>query len=502
MTTLTQNEKEAATTEVVRSGKELLEWIIAESGLASCGPGGPGHPWNSEEGALAQLIGQIADGTVEPSADTVAMVNAAIGRIDHITSEQLTEFLHNLEFQRLESAWRGLQYLVLNSETSDRLKIRVLNISRDELQKDLERAVEFDQSTLFKKLYEEEFGILGGEPFGLIIGDFEFCNSPRDVRALAKLSGIAAAAHAPFVGAAAPSMFGWESHTEIGDPRDLTMIFDGAAYDQWKDFRKTEDSRYVGLTLPRILLRLPYGKDTVQAEGFAFEEGVDGKDHGDYLWGNAAYALGVCIAKAFAEYGWCANIRGIEGGGLVEDLPLHVVRADEGDLEVKCPTEVAITERRLKELSDLGFIPLCHHRHTGNAVFFTTKSAQKPAKYDQPDATANAELSTQLQYILAVSRFAHYLKAIMRQKLGANMSREECETFLNTWIQQYVLDRDSAEDELKRKYPLREAKVTVEEDLDRPGYYRATARLRPHYQLDGITVSLRLVARMPAQPGA
>ncbi len=482
------------TTEVVRSEGQLLDWIIEQSGL----PARRQHDDDDPDG-LQELISQLAEGTIEPSSDAIAMVNAAIGKIEAIISEQLAEFMHDAEFQRLEAAWRGLQYLVMNTETSERLKIRVLNVSQNELKNDVQRAVDFDQSNLFKKIYEDEFGMLGGEPFGLIVGDFEFGNHPQDVQVLTKISGVVAAAHAPFIAAASSGMFGWADHTEISNPRDLEMIFDTHAYDQWKDFRASEDSRYVGLALPRILLRLPYGKDTVPVDGLAFEEGVDGKSHGHYLWGNAAYALAVCVAKAFAKYGWCANIRGIEGGGLVEDLPVHVFKADEGDLEVKCPTEVAITERRLKEMSDLGFIPICHHRGTGSAVFFSTKSVQRAAKYNEVDATANAELSTHLQYILAVSRFAHYLKAIMRQKLGSNMSREECETFLNTWIQQYVLARDSAEDVVKRKYPLREATVTVEEDPEHAGYYRATARLRPHYQLEGLTVSLRLVSRMPAR---
>jgi len=385
----------------------------------------------------------------------------------------------------------------MSSETSPLLKIKVLNTSKAELQRDLDRAVEFDQSALFKKVYEEEFGTFGGAPFGALIGDYDFSRHPQDVGMLEKLSNVAAAAHAPFFAAASPELFNLDSFTEIGTPRDLAKIFDTVEYAKYKSFRESEDSRFVGLTLPHVLMRLPYGPDTVPVQAFNFVEDVDGKDHGKYLWGNAAFAVGARLTDAFAKYNWCAAIRGVEGGGLVEGLPTHTFRTDEGEVALKCPTEIAVTDRREKELSDLGFIPLVHCKGTDYAAFFGMQSTQKIRKYDTDAANANARLSSQMQYIMATSRFAHYLKAMMRDKIGSFMSRADCETFLNRWISNYVLASDSGTQEDKAKYPLREARIDVSEVRGKPGAYRAVAFLRPHFQLDELTASLRLVAELP-----
>ena len=446
---------------------------------------------------IKEFIAQVSQGDLAVSKDTEAMINARIAQIDHLVSLQLNQVLHAPEFQKLEASWRGLRYLMDNSETGAMLKIRVLNASKKDLLRDLQKAPEFDQSALFKKVYEDEYGVFGGEPFGALIGDYEFSKHPEDIELLEKVSNVAAGAHAPFLTAADASLLNLDSFTSLGQPRDLAKIYDSTEFAKWKSFRQSEDSRYVGLCVPHILMRLPYGKDTKPVDGFNYEEGVDGTDHSKYLWGNAAYALGTRLTHAFSEFGWCAAIRGVEGGGLVEGLPAHNFRTDEGDIALKCPTEIAITDRREKELADLGFVPLVHCKNTDYAAFFSVQSAQKPKLYDKEAANANARLSSQLPYILAVSRFAHYLKAMMRDKIGSFMSRAECERFLNQWIMNYVSSDDTAGAEMKARRPLKDARVEVTEVAGKPGAYRAVAFLRPHFQLDEIAVSLRLVAELP-----
>jgi type VI secretion system protein ImpC len=446
---------------------------------------------------VKEFVAQVLEGEMKLSRDADATINARVAQIDHLISLQLNEILHHPAFQKLEGSWRGIKYLMDQSETSAMLKIRVLNVSKKELLRDLQRAPEFDQSVMFKKVYEDEFGIFGGEPFGALIGDYEFSKHPEDIELLEKVSQVAAGAHAPFLTAAAPELLNLDSFSQLGDPRDIGKIFDSTEFAKWKSFRASEDSRYVGLTMPRVLMRLPYGKDTKPVDDFNYEEGVDGTDHSKYLWGNAAYALGARLTTAFAQYGWCASIRGVEGGGLVEGLPTHTFRTDEGDVALKCPTEVAITDRREKELADQGLIPLVHCKGTDYAAFFSVQSANKPKKFDKAAANANARLSAQLPYILAVSRFAHYMKSIMRDKIGGFMSRGQCQTFLTQWIMQYVTDDDQASAATKAKFPLREARIEVSEIPGKPGAYRAIAFLRPHFQLDELTVSLRLVAELP-----
>ena len=446
---------------------------------------------------LETLVSNVLDRKMVFKKDTEVMLNERIAAIDEAISGQLNEVMHAKPFQKLEGTWRGLHYLVSKTETSTMLKIKVFNITKNELLKDLQKASEFDQSNIFKKIHDEEFGVLGGKPYGAMIGDYEFGRGPQDIELLEKMSNVAAAAHAPFIAAASPEMFNWETYTELAGPRDLAKIFDNDAYVRWKSFRESEDSKYVGLCLPRILMRLPYGKDTVPVEAFDYNENVDGRDHSKYLWSNAAYAFGTRLTEAFAKYEWCAAIRGVEGGGLVEGLPAHTFMTDDGDIALKCPTEIAITDRRENELSKLGFIPLCHYKGQDNAVFFGAQSCQKAKQYLNDDATANARLTSQLQYTMAVSRFAHFLKTIMRDKVGSFMSREQCEKFLNDWIANYVLLDDSAGQDAKAKFPLREAQIQVREVGGKPGDYDAVAHLRPHFQLDEISVSLRLVARLP-----
>ncbi|MGE5570099.1 MAG: type VI secretion system contractile sheath large subunit [Rhodospirillales bacterium] len=476
--------------QVVEAG--LLDQIVEQSKL-----GKDAATRERGKNLVKEFVTQVLEGAITVSRDTEAMINARIAQIDHLLSIQLNEIMHHPSFQKLEGTWRGLKYLLDQSETGPHLKIRILNVSKKELLRDLQRAPEFDQSAAFKKIYEEEFGVFGGEPIGALVGDYEFGKHPEDIELLEKMSQVAAAAHAPFLTAASPELLNMESFTQLDQPRDLAKIFDTTEYAKWKSFRQSEDSRYVGLCLPRVLGRLPYGKDTAPVEAFNYEEGVDGTDHSKYLWTNAAYALGARLTQSFANYGWCAAIRGVEGGGLVQGLPAHTFRTDEGDVALKCPTEIAITDRREKELADLGLIPLVHCKGTDYAAFFSAQSVQKPKMYDKESANANARLSAQLPYILAISRFAHYMKAIMRDKIGSFMSRTDCERFLNRWIMQYVTEDDNAAPATKAQYPLREARVEVVEVPGKPGVYRAVAFLRPHFQLDELTVSLRLVAELP-----
>jgi type VI secretion system protein ImpC len=488
-----KQESQAAAPAAAAEQTGLLDQVISETRI-----GRDEEQRQQSRREIATLVDEAMNGTLRVSKDLESAINARIADIDQLVSAQLNAIMHHADFQKLEASWRGLHFLVASSETSPMLKIKVLNASKEDLRRDLERASEFDQSALFKKVYEEEFGTFGGAPFGALIGDYEFGRHPQDVAMLEKISNVAAAAHAPFFASAGPQLFNLDSFTEIGTPRDLSKIFDTVEYAKYKSFRESEDSRFVGLALPHILMRLPYGPETAPVEAFNFVEDVDGKDHGKYLWGNAAFALGTRITDAFAKYNWCAAIRGVEGGGLVEGLPSHTFRTDEGEIALKCPTEIAITDRREKELSDLGFIPLVHCKGTDYAAFFGMQSSQKIRKYDTDAANANARLSSQMQYLMATSRFAHYLKAMMRDKIGSFMSRADCETFLNRWISNYVLASDTGTQEDKAKYPLREARVEVAEVAGKPGAYRAVAFLRPHFQLDELSASLRLVAELPA----
>jgi type VI secretion system protein ImpC len=471
----------------------LLDQIVAEGRFST-------DKQSQQRGRdmIKEFVAQALQGHMTISRDAEASIQARIAQIDRLISLQLNEVLHNPAFQKLEGTWRGLKYLMDQSETNSMLKIKVLNVSKKELLRDMQRASEFDQSALFKKVYEEEFGVFGGSPFAALIGDYEFGRGPEDIELLERVAQVASSAHAPFLTAASPGLLNLESFTELGNPRDIGKIFDTTEYAKWKSFRQSEDSRYVGLAMPHILMRLPYGKEGRSVDAFDYQEDVDGTDHSKYLWGNAAYALAARITNAFARYGWAVAIRGVEGGGLVEGLPAHTFRTDEGDVALKCPTEVIVTDRREKELADQGLIPLVHCKHTDYAAFFSVQSANKPKLYDKDAANANARLSAQIPYIMAVSRFAHYLKAMMRDKLGSFTSRAECQKFLNNWIAQYILNADDASQEAKASLPLREGFIEVSDVPGKPGAYRAIVFLRPHFQLDELTLSLRLVAELPA----
>ena len=469
--------------------------------------------------AVSELIEAVEAKELELSmeSDLVGTINKRIAALDHEVNEGLHEVMHNDAFCKLESSWRGLHYLVSRAETGTMLKLRLLNATKDEIQKDLERAVEFDQSAQFKKIYEEEYGTFGGSPYSVLVGDYEFGRSPQDIKWLEKMSNVAAAAHAPFIAAASPNMFDMDSFDDLGNPRDLAKLFESTELVPWKSFRDSEDSRYVALCLPHFLLRSPYGKDIrpndkgedekqkvtgrTPSDDVDFHEEVNGQPK-DYCWGNAAYALAERITNAFALYKWTAAIRGVEGGGLVEGLPAINFKTDEGDTVLKCPTEVSITDRREKELNDLGFITLVHRKNTDHAAFFGGQTTQKPKVYQDPQATANARLSSQLPYVMAASRFAHYIKAMMRDKVGSFMTKENVADYLNKWIADYVLLDDRASQSSKASYPLREARIDVEDVVGKPGVYKAVVYLRPHFQLDELTASIRLVAELPPPAAA
>jgi len=450
------------------------------------------------------LVEQALTGTVTFDRNLTRTFDSAIKAIDAKLSAQLNAIMHDPKFVKLEGTWRGLNYLVMNSETGTGLKIRMMNVSKKELNKDLTKAVEFDQSQLFKKVYESEFGTPGGEPYGALIGDYEWDRSPEDVESLRLISNVAAAGFCPFVSGTAAGMFGLPDWTDLAKPRDLAKIFDTAEYIDWRNFRATEDARFVSLVLPRVLSRLPYGSATEAIDEFDYEEApFDDKGaakpmaHQEYCWMNAAYVMGARLTDAFAKYGFCVAIRGTEGGGKVENLPTHVFKSDDGDTDAKCPTEIGITDRREFELSNLGFLPLCHYKNENYAVFFGGQTVQKPKKYDRPEATANAAISARLPYIMATGRFAQFLKVIASDKIGSFMEPEDCERWLNRWINNYVNTNEKAGAESKAAKPLREAKVEVKEIPGKPGSYNAVAYLRPWLQLEELTTSMRMVARIP-----
>ncbi|MGO3785381.1 type VI secretion system contractile sheath large subunit [Pseudoalteromonas sp. KG3] len=457
------------------------------------------------EELLRTLTEEAMKGTVQWNKNLTVTFNEAIQLIDDKISKQLSAVMHTEGFQKLEGSWRGLHHMVSNSETSSTLKIRVLNMKKKELHKDLSKAVEFDQSQTFKKIYESEFGTPGGEPYGTIVGDFEFTNHPEDVETLSLMSNVSAAGFCPFISATAPSLFGFDDWDELTRPRDLEKIFESVEYTKWRSFRESDDSRFVSLTMPRFLSRLPYGAASKPVEEFNFEEFELGAKDGralsaannDYCWSNAAYAMATNMAKAFSQYGFCTAIRGAEGGGKVEGLPTHVFTSDDGDPDLKCPTEIGITDRREAELSKLGFLPLCHYKNTDYAVFFGGQSCQKPHVYTSPDATANAAISARLPYLMATSRFAHYLKVMARDKIGSFMEADDVEAWLNRWILTFVNAAEGGGQEVRARYPLADAKVSVKEIPGQPGSYNAVAWLKPWLQMEELTSSLRLVAKIP-----
>jgi len=453
------------------------------------------------ESAVRALAEQALESTVNFSGDAYRSIQAIIAEVDRKLSEQVEHIILNPEFQRLESTWRGLHYLVNNTETDEMLKIRVMNLSKQDLHRNLRRhkGVGWDQSPIFRRIYEEEYGQLGGAPYGCLIGDYNFDHSGPDVELLGEMAKISAAAHCPFIAGADPAVMQMSSWQELANPRDLTKIFENTEYAPWRSLRETDDSRYIGLAMPRFLGRLPYGARTNPIDDFDFEERTEGANHHRYLWVNAAYAMAVNINRSFKHYGWATSIRGVESGGLIEHLPCHTFPTDDGGMDMKCPTEIAISDRREAELAKNGFMPLLHRKNTDAAAFIGAQSLQKPTEYNDPDASANAQLAARLPYLFACCRFAHYLKCIVRDKIGSFKERTDVERWLNDWIMNYVDgDPGNSSQETKARKPLAAAEVVVEEVRDNPGYYSAKFFLRPHYQLEGLTMSLRLVSKLPS----
>ena len=492
----TKKSSSDVSTEAVKNEElSLLDRIIQEGKMAA-------EPSQSvyAKKLLGQFATQILDEGMKSAPDkgVVAMINERIAEIDQILTDQLNAIMHHPEFQALESSWIGLRDMVFGTETSTTLKLRLMNVTKKELLKDLETAVDHDMSVLFKKVYEEEYGTFGGNPYSLLIGDYYFGRHPQDMALLQRISKVAAAAHTPFITAVAPTMFDMTSFTDLGVPRDLSKIFESAELTTWRSFRDSEDSRYVSMVLPRYAARLPYGAKTKPVDSFNFEEDVDGRDHSKYLWGNSCYQLGLRITDAFAKYNWTTAIRGVEGGGKVSGLTAHTFKTDDGDIVLKCPTEVTITDRREKELNDLGFISIVNSKGSDFAAFFGGQTTNKPRVYNLDTANANAALSSRLPYVLAASRFAHYLKVIMRDKIGSFQTKDTVESYLNTWLSQYVLLDANATQGEKARFPLAEGRVDVVEVPGRPGAYRATVFLRPHFQMEELTTSIRLVAELPA----
>jgi type VI secretion system protein ImpC len=457
------------------------------------------------EQAVQTLAQQALSNANVISSDVIGSVEAMIAELDRKLTEQLNGVLHHPEFQKLESAWRGLHYLINNTETDEMLKVKVMNISKAELGKTLKRykGTAWDQSPIFKKVYEEEYGQFGGAPFGCLVGDYYFDQSPPDVELLGEMSKVAASAHAPFIAAANPSLMQMDSWQELANPRDLSKIFTTPEYAGWRSLRESDDARYIGLAMPRFLARTPYGAKSSPVAEFDFEEDTGSADHSKYTWANSAYAMAVNINRSFKDYGWCSRIRGIESGGAVENLPTHTFPTDDGGVDMKCPTEIAISDRREAELASSGFMPLVHRKNSDLAAFIGAQSLQKPAEYDDPDATSNAKLAARLPYLFACSRFAHYLKCMVRDKVGSFKERDEVQRWLQDWIMNYV-DGDPAHssEETKARRPLAAADVIVEDIEGNPGYYTSKFFLRPHYQLEGLTVSLRLVSKLPSQKAA
>ncbi len=456
------------------------------------------------DGAVRTLAEYVLKDENLVSPDVVYTIEAIKTKIDQVLTQQVIEILHNDEFQKVESAWRGLHHLVNNSETDEMLKIRVMNISKAELSKTLKKfkGARWDTSPLFKKVYGEEFDQMGGEPYGCLVGDYYFDHSAPDVELLGEICKIAASAHAPFISGASHEVMQMDSWAELSDPADLSKRFGDADYAAWRSLRDSEDSRYLGLAMPRFLARLPYGAKTDPVEEFDFEEEAEGTDSSKYTWANAAYAMATNINRAFKLYGWCSRIRGVEAGGAVEGLPVHTFPTDDGGVDMKCPTEIGIGDRREAELAKLGFMPLIHRKNSDFAAFIGAQSLQKPAEYEDPDATANANLAARLPYLFASCRFAHYLKCIVRDKIGSFKERDDMQRWLQGWIMQYV-DGDpiNSSESTKAKKPLAAAEVVVEEVEGNPGYYTSRFYLRPHYQLEGLTVSLRLVSKLPSVKG-
>ncbi len=425
-----------------------------------------------------------------------SLLDHHIAELDYQISRQLDEVMHHQEFQKVESQWRGLKHLIDRTDFRQNVKIELLDISKDDLRQDFEDAPEITQSGLYGHTYIAEYDTPGGEPIGAVISSYEFDASPQDIALLRNISKVAAAAHMPFIGSVGPAFFLKNSMEDVAAIKDIGNYFDRAEYIKWKSFRDTDDSRYIGLTMPRVLGRLPYGPDTVPVRSFNYIEEVKGPDHEKYLWTNASFAFAANMVRSFINNGWCVQIRGPQAGGAVQDLPIHLYDLGTGN-QVKIPSEVMIPETREFEFANLGFIPLSYYKNRDYACFFSANSTQKPALYDTADATANSRINARLPYIFLLSRIAHYLKLIQRENIGTTKDRRLLELELNTWVRGLVTEMTDPGDELQASHPLRDAKVVVEDIEDNPGFFRVKLYAIPHFQVEGMDVNLSLVSQMP-----
>jgi type VI secretion system protein ImpC len=425
-----------------------------------------------------------------------SLLDFHIGQLDRQISRQLDAVMHAPQFQALEGRWRGLRMLVSRTDFRRNARIEVLDVSKEALQRDFEDTPELIQSGLYRLTYIEEYDTPGGQPISSMISDYEFENSPMDIALLRNISKVAAAAHMPFIGSVGAAFFGKKSMEEVAAVQDIGNYFDRAEYIKWKSFRDTDDARYVGLTMPRVLGRLPYGKDTVPVRAFNYEEAVKGPDHDKYLWTNASFAFAANMSRSFVNNGWCVQIRGPQAGGKVEDLPVHLYDLGTG-VQPKIPSEVLIPETREFEFANLGFIPLSFYKNHDYACFFSANSAQKPALYETKEATANSRINARLPYIFLLSRIAHYLKVIQRENIGTTKDRRVLELELNNWVKGLVTEMKDPGDDLQASHPLREAKVSVEDIEDNPGFFRIKLFVIPHFQVEGMDIGLSLVSQMP-----
>ena len=474
-------------------GDSLLDEILAETKLK---PGEEGY--EVAKAGVQAFIAELVQPKREGERIDKALVDAMIAEIDQKLSRQIDEISHHPEFQKLEASWRGLKFVVDRVNFRENVKVEMLNVSKDDLLMDFEDTPEIPKSGMYKIVYSAEYGQFGGRPYGLIVGNYDFGPGPQDIALLQNCAAVASMSHAPFIAAAGSKFFGLDDFLNLPNMKDLKAVFEGPQYAKWRTFRESEDSRYVGLVMPRFLLRLPYGQNTVPCKGFNYEEDVIG-EHQDYLWGNAAFAFATRVADSFAKYRWCPNIIGPQAGGSVEDLPLHQYEAM-GEIQTKCPTEIMLTERREFELSEEGFIGLTYRKDSDNACFFSANSAQKAKYFGQSEegraAELNYRLGTQLPYLFITCRLAHYIKVLQREQIGSWKERIDLERELNIWLNQYVADQDVVSSAIRGRRPLRKAQITVEDVPGHAGWYKVDMKVRPHFKYMGAFFTLGLVGKL------
>ncbi len=490
---MTTEQKSGAAAETTTTTTGLLDEILAETNIK---PSDDGYDV-ARRGVQAFIAELLTPSRQQEKVDR-SILDQMISEIDRRLSSQVNEIMHAPAFQKLESAWRGLRFLIDRVDFRENIKVEVLNASKDDLITDFEDAPEVVKSGLYRIAYSNEYGVFGGKPYGLICTNFDFGPGPQDLALLQKCASVAAMAHAPFISNAGPEFFGEQSFLPLPALKDLKSLFEGPQYARWRSFRESEDARYVGLTMPRFLLRLPYGDKTIPVKAFSFNEDVV-DSHDSYLWGAASIAFATRVADSFAKYRWCPNIIGPQAGGAVQGLPLHQYEAM-GAVQTKIPTEIMITDRREFELSEEGFIGLVFRKDADDAAFFSANSPQKPKTYgNSPEgkqAETNYRLGTQLPYMFIMTRLAHYLKVLQREQIGSWKERADLERELNQWIGQYVADMDDPAPGVRSRRPLRQAQIGVEDVEGQPGWYRCNLKVRPHFKYMGAAFTLSLVGKL------